>query len=64
MNYLDIVLTLVFSVVMLMFMAYPAMKLSEIIEKRFDISESMHNILVIFLVVLLSLSVGIFLKYF
>jgi len=60
---LDIVLTLVFSVVMLVFMAFPAMKIVEFIERRVTLSETMHNVLLVAVIVLLSLSIGLFLKF-
>jgi len=59
---LNIVLTLVFSVVMLVFMIFPAMKIVEWVEKRVEIDEKWHNPLLIFVVVMLSLSIGLFLK--
>jgi len=60
---LEIVLTLVFSVVMLIFMAFPAMKIVEGVEKITPLSEKLHNILQIFITILLSLVVGLFLKF-
>ena len=60
---LDIVLTLVFSVVMLVFMAFPAMKIVNFIGSKITLSEKMHNILLIGIIVLLSLSIGLFLKF-
>jgi len=60
---LNIVLTLVFSVVMLVFMAYPAMKIVEFIESKVTLSEKIHNILLIGIIVLLSLCIGLFLKF-
>ncbi len=60
---MDIVLTLVFSIVMLVFMAFPAMKTTEWIESKTDIPEKWHNPLLIGMVIFLSLLVGIFLKF-
>ena len=60
---LDVVLTLVFSVVMLVFMAFPAMKIVNFIGSKITLSEKMHNILLIAIIVLLSLSIGLFLKF-
>ena len=60
---LDIVLTLVFSIVMLLFMAFPAIKIVEAIEKITPLSEKLHNILQVLITILLSLSVGLFLKF-
>ena len=59
---LNVVLTLVFSVVMLIFMIFPAMKIVEWIEKRVQISEKWHNPLLMLVVVMLSISIGLFLK--
>jgi hypothetical protein len=60
---LDIVLTLTFSVVMLVFMAFPAMKIVNFIESKVTLSERMRNIVLIGIIVLLSLSIGLFLKF-
>ena len=60
---MDIVITLVFSIVMLVFMAFPAMKIVEWIEHRVDVPERWHNVLLIGMVIFLSLLVGIFLKF-
>jgi len=60
---MDIVITLVFSIVMLVFMAFPAMKIVEWIERKIDVPGKWHNILLIGMVILLSLLVGIFLKF-
>ena len=60
---LDIVLTLTFSVVMLVFMAFPAMKIVNFIEKKVPLSEKMRNVMLIVIIVLLSLSIGLFLKF-
>ncbi len=59
----DLVLTLVFSIVMLLFMAFPAMKIVEWIEKRREIPEKWHNRLLFGMVILLSLSIGLFLRF-
>ena len=60
---MDIILTLVFSVVMLLFMAFPAMKIVEWIEKQIDIPAKWHNTLLFGMVILLSLSIGVFLRF-
>ncbi len=59
---INIVLTLVFSVVMLIFMIFPAMKIVEWLEKRNDIDAKWHNPLLIVIVVILSVIIGLFLK--
>jgi len=57
-----IVMTLVFSVVMLMFMAFPAIKIVEWIDNYKELSPKFQNILTIVITILLSLVVGIFLE--
>jgi len=57
-----IVMTLIFSVVMLMFMAFPAMKIVEWIDNYKELSPKVQNILTIAITILLSLIVGIFLE--
>jgi hypothetical protein len=64
MQSVDIVLTLVFSVVMLLFMAFPAMKIVEWIEGRIAVPQRWHNPLLFAIVVFLSLAIGIFLRFF
>jgi hypothetical protein len=63
MQNLDIVLTLVFSVVMLVIMIFPAMKITEWIESKLDIPDRWHNPLMISLTVILSLAIGVFLRF-
>jgi hypothetical protein len=58
----SIVLTLIFSVVMLLFMAFPAIKIVEWIAQKREISQKNQNILIIFFTILLSLMIGIFLQ--
>jgi len=60
---LDIVLTLVFSIVMLFFMAFPAMKIADWLETREITSHKHHTPLVIGLTIGLSLLIGLFLRY-
>ncbi|SFZ99028.1 hypothetical protein MNB_SV-5-942 [hydrothermal vent metagenome] len=60
---IDIVLTLVFSIVMLMFMAFPAMKIVEFTESKVNIPEKWRNVLLIFTTVVLSLCVGLFIRF-
>jgi hypothetical protein len=59
----DIVITLVFSIVMLVFMAFPSMKIVEWLRPRTDFSERTYNVLQIILTILLSLVIGIFLRF-
>ncbi len=57
-----IVMTLIFSVVMLMFMAFPAIIIVEWIEKKKELSSQVKNILTIVVTVFLSLGIGLFLQ--
>ena len=59
----EIVITLVFSLVMLVFMAFPSMKIVDFIEKKVKLSETAHNILLIGITIVLSLLIGVFLKF-
>ncbi len=60
---MDLVLTLVFSIVMLFFMIFPAMKITEWLDRRFDIPEKLYTPLMLTIVLLLSLGIGLFLKF-
>ena len=60
---LELILTLVFSIVMLVFMAFPAMKIVEGLEKVFKIPEKWHNLLLILTTIALSLLIGLYLKF-
>jgi len=57
------VITLVFSVVMLVFMAFPAMKIVQGVRKFIPMSQKRYDISVILTTILLSLLVGLFLQY-
>jgi len=57
-----VVMTLVFSVVMLMFMAYPAMQIVAWIATHKPLSTQHRNILTVVITILLSLGVGLFLQ--
>jgi len=56
-------MTLVSSVVMLMFMAFPAMKMVEWGASKKELSQQVQNILIVILTIILSVIVGIFLNY-
>ena len=58
-----ILMTLVSSIVMLMFMAFPAMKIVEWMSTKKVLSQKVQNILIVLLTIVLSLMVGIFLNY-
>ncbi|RUM73277.1 MAG: hypothetical protein DSZ10_03630 [Sulfurovum sp.] len=60
---LNIVLVLVFSIVMLFFMSYPAMKTADWLEAQKIIPSSWHKWLVILITILFSLLIGLFLRY-
>jgi len=60
---LNIILTLVFSIVMLVFMAFPAMKIVEWLETKITLSDRQHTVLQLFMTVFLSLLVGLFLRF-
>jgi hypothetical protein len=60
---LNLILTLVFSIVMLVFMAFPAMKIVEWVETKVTLTDTWHNILQIIITIFLSLLVGLFLRF-
>jgi len=59
---LDIILTIVFSIVMLFFMLFPAMKITEWIDHLRAVPQRYYMPLTIAVDLLLSLAVGLFLK--
>ncbi len=63
---INIVLTLVFSIVMLLFMLFPAMKLTEFIDNQFNLNltEKQNSFMTISFTILFSILIGIFLRYF
>ena len=60
---IDIVLTLTFSIVMLFFLSFPAMKIVEFIETKVAIPNKWYTPLLISIIVFLSLLVGLFLRF-
>ncbi|SFV71101.1 hypothetical protein MNB_SV-13-287 [hydrothermal vent metagenome] len=60
----SIVMILIFAIVMLMFMAFPAMKIVEFIETKRELSTKSKNSLTIVLTIILSLGIAIFLEFF
>ena len=60
---INIVLTLVFSIVMLLFMIFPAMKIVDWLESRISIRDTWHNPLLFAITLLLSLCIGLFLRF-
>ena len=59
---IDIVVTLVFSIVMLLFMAFPAIKIVEFLETKISLTQKSKNLLIIIITIILSLAIGLFLK--
>lgn len=60
---MNVVLILVYSIVLLVFMIYPAMKVTELVERRVKISDKFYNFITVFLTILFSLILGIGLYY-
>jgi len=60
---MDFVITLVFSIVMLMFMIFPAMKIVEWLENQITVPEKWHNPLLLSTTAFLSLLIGLFLRF-
>lgn len=56
---IDIVLSLVYAAPLLIIMAFPAMKITEFIEKRTHVSENIYNKLTVIITIVLSLIGGI-----
>jgi len=61
---IDIVVYLVFSIVLIFFMAYPAIKIVEFLNAKFKLSDRAQNILTVTIAIVLALIMGAFLKYF
>jgi hypothetical protein len=59
----DIIFILIFSVVLLFFTAYPAIKIADFFNKKKHFSSSTYNILTILLTIFLALMGGIFLRF-
>ena len=58
-----LLMTLVSSIVMLMFMAFPAMKIVEWFASKKKLTQESQNILIVILTIILSIMVGVFLNY-
>jgi len=61
---MDTVLTLVFSIVMLFFMIFPAIKIVEWVNVKLPIPLHWYNAAVILVTILLSLLIGLFLRFY
>ena len=55
---MSIIMTLVFSSVLLVFMIYPAIKIVEFFETKMTITDKMYNILTVVITIVLSLIIG------
>lgn len=55
---MEIVMTLVFSSVLLVFMIYPAIKIVEFLETKIAITDKIYNILTIVITIILAIIVG------
>jgi len=55
---MNIIITLVFSSVLLVFMIYPAIKIVEFLETKMNITDKMYNVLTVILTIVLALVVG------
>ncbi len=60
---INTVLMLVYTSVLLLFFAYPAMRISEWLIERFDIDEKWYKAMVIGITIIISLIVAAYLKY-
>ncbi len=60
---MEVVLTLTFSIVMLFFMIYPAMKITEWVDRKVGIPDKYYKPVMLSIVVILSLALGLFLRY-
>lgn len=59
---IDIVLTLVFTAPLLIIMIYPAMKITEFLDKKMTISDKVYDKLTIAITIILALIGGIIFK--
>lgn len=60
---MDIVLSLVYTAPLLILMVYPAMKITEFIEKRTHVNEKIYNKLTVVITIILSLIAGTLLHF-
>jgi hypothetical protein len=59
----DIIFILIFSVVLLFFTAYPAIKIVEFFDKKNKLNSFRYNLFTVLLTILLALAGGVFLRY-
>lgn len=55
---MQIIMTLVFTSVLLVFMIYPAIKIVGFLDSKIEISDKMYSILTVSLTIILALTVG------
>jgi hypothetical protein len=55
---MEIVMTLVFSSVLLVFMIYPAIKIVEFLETKIVITDKSYNVLTVVITIILAIVVG------
>lgn len=56
---MEIVMSLVFASVLLVFMIYPAIKIVEFLETKMTITDKMYNVLTVTITIILALIVGV-----
>jgi len=59
----DTIFILIFSVVLLFFTAFPAIKIVEFFDKKDQLSSSNYNLFTVILTIILALIGGIFLRF-
>ena len=59
---MDIILSFVFALPLLIIMIYPAMKITEYLESKMEISEQLYNRLTVIITIILSIIFGILFK--
>lgn len=60
----EIVITLVFSIVLLLIMFYPAIRIMNLVEKKIPMNQTLYMSLTLFITIILSLIAGAFLSFF
>jgi len=60
---IDILLTLVFTMIFLMFSVWPALNLVELINKKYELKPKFKNFLILFFTILIAFLLSLFLRY-
>jgi len=60
----DFIFIMVFSVVLLFFAIYPAIKIVEFFDKNRKLSQRAYNLLTVIITIIIALIGGLFLRYF